>query len=135
MTIGSYAFGGIPLESLVRDTLHGPDISGWLWVLVLQAVASTLGYFKLDLSARILTVLLVAEGRHRAGLRRRPGGGADGLGLQSFTPTAAFSGSVGIALLFGLTCSAASRPRPSSVTRCGARTGPSRGRPTWSWPS
>ncbi|ANS31899.1 amino acid permease-associated region (plasmid) [Rhodococcus opacus] len=106
MIIASYAFGGLVLESLVRDTLHGPDVSWWVWVLVLGVVVSTLGYFKLDLSARVLTIALIAELClvlvYDAAVVFQ--GGAEGLGTQSFTPAAASSGSVGIALLFGLTC-------------------------------
>jgi amino acid transporter len=105
MLIGSYAFGGIAMESLVRDTFHGPDIAWWVGVMVLQLAAGVLGYFKLDLSARVLSVLLVCEVImvlvYDAFVVFK--GGAGGLGVESFTPHAMFSGSVGIALLFSLT--------------------------------
>ncbi|TKA04664.1 APC family permease [Actinacidiphila oryziradicis] len=106
MTIGSYAYGGLVLESLVHDTYHGPDIKWWIWVLVLQAVIGTLGYFKLDLSARILSVLLVCEVVivlvYDACVVAQ--GGSAGLGVSSFTPHSIFSGSIGIALLYSITC-------------------------------
>ncbi|MFE2432414.1 APC family permease [Streptomyces sp. NPDC059373] len=106
MTIGSYAYGGLVLESLVHDTYHGPDIKWWVWVLILQGVVGTLGYLKLDLSARILSVLLVGEVVivlvYDACVVSK--GGASGLSATSFTPHAMFSGSVGIALLYGITC-------------------------------
>jgi amino acid transporter len=106
MTIGSYAYGGLVLESLVHTTYHGPDIKWWIWVLVLQAIVGTLGYFKIDLSARVLSVLLVCEVIivlvYDASVLVK--GGATGLGTTSFTPHSIFSGSVGIALLYGITC-------------------------------
>jgi amino acid transporter len=106
MLVGSYAYGGIVLESLVRDTFHGPDITWWVWVLVLQVITGVLGYLKLDLSARILSVLLVCEVImvlvYDAAVVFR--GGAHGLSGESFTPSHILSGSVGIALLFGITC-------------------------------
>jgi amino acid transporter len=108
MLIGSYAFGGIALQSLVRDTFHGPNVVWWVWVLVLQAATGILGYFKLELSAKILTVCLICEILtvliYDAAVVFK--GGATGSGLQaaSFTPHAIFSGSIGIALLFGITC-------------------------------
>jgi amino acid transporter len=104
--IGSYAFGGIALQSFVRDTLGGPDITWWVWLLVLQAVTAVLGYFNLEVSARVLMYCLIGEIAmvivYDAFVLVQ--GGAQGLGAESFTPHAIFSGSVGIALLFGLTC-------------------------------
>ncbi|PRY08832.1 APC family permease [Kineococcus rhizosphaerae] len=104
--IGSYAFGGITLQALVRDMLNGPDIEWWVWVLVLQAVAGVLGYFRISLSAKILTVAMCLEVvvivaynavvLFRGGPQGRP---VPALDLSNFT-----SGAVGLALLFGVTC-------------------------------
>ncbi|MGW3652898.1 APC family permease [Streptomyces sp. NPDC000878] len=106
MVIGSYAYGGLVLESLVHDTYHGPDIKWWVWGLFLLAIVGTLGYLKLDLSAKILSALLVCEIVvvlvYDACVVFQ--GGASGLGTSSFTPHAIFSGSIGIALLYGITC-------------------------------
>ncbi|MEV0477600.1 APC family permease [Streptomyces prunicolor] len=106
MVIGSYAYGGLVLESLVHDTYHGPDIKWWVWVLLLAAIVGMLGYLKLDLSAKILSALLVCEIVvvlvYDACVVFQ--GGASGLGTSSFTPHNIFSGSVGIALLYGITC-------------------------------
>ncbi|MEU1185142.1 APC family permease [Streptomyces sp. NPDC005820] len=104
--IGGYAFGGISLQSLVRDTFNGPDVAWWIWVLVLQAGAGVLGYLKIDLSARVLTVLLGLEVLmvlvYDAAVVFT--GGPQGTSFESFTPSAVTSGSVGLALLFGITC-------------------------------
>ncbi|MEV8547222.1 APC family permease [Streptomyces sp. NPDC051572] len=104
--IGSYAFGGIALQSFVKNTLHGPNITWWVWVLVLQAATGILGYFSLEVSARVLSYCLAGEIAmvviyDTAVLFQ---GGAQGISAESFTPHAALSGSVGIALLFGITC-------------------------------
>ena len=105
MTIGSYAYGGLVLESLVHVTYHGPDIKWWVWVLILLAIVGTLGYLKLDLSARILSVLLVCEVImvlvYDACVVGK--GGAHGLGFSSFEPHNFLSGSIGIALLYSIT--------------------------------
>lgn len=104
--IGSYAFGGIALQSFVNNTLHGPDITWWVWVLILQAVTGVLGYFSLEVSARVLSYCLVGEIAmvviYDTAVVLK--GGAKGLSAESFTSHAVFSGSVGIALLFALTC-------------------------------
>ncbi|MFF5009781.1 APC family permease [Streptomyces phaeochromogenes] len=106
MVIGSYAYGGLVLQSLVHDTYHGPDIKWWVWGLFLLALVGTLGYLKLDLSAKILSALLVCEIVvvlvYDACVVFQ--GGASGLGTSSFTPHAIFSGSIGIALLYSITC-------------------------------
>lgn len=105
MLLGCYAFGGIALNSLVADTFHGPDIAWWIWVLVLLLVTGVLGHFRLDLSAKVLTFLLVCElivvAVYDAFVVFQ--GGAQGLGFQSFTPDAIFSGSLGVGLLFCFT--------------------------------
>ncbi len=104
--VGSYAYGGIALQPFVHNTLHGPNISWWVWVLILQAVTGVLGYFNLEVSARVLSYCLCAEivivlFYDTMVLVK---GGAEGIGGGSFTTHAIFSGSVGIGLLFALTC-------------------------------
>ncbi len=104
--IGGYAFGGIAVNSLVHGVLGGPDIPWWAWVLVLQAIAGTLGYFKIDLSAKILTALMCGEliivAIWDAAILFN--GGPEGHTATSFTTGSIFSGSVGLAILFGVTC-------------------------------
>lgn len=104
--IGGYAFGGIAVNSLVHDVMGGPDIPWWAWVLVLQAIAGTLGYFKIDLSAKILTALMCGEliivMIWDAVILIN--GGPEGHTATSFTTASIFSGSVGLAILFGVTC-------------------------------
>lgn len=105
MLLGCYAFGGLALNSLVDDTFSGPDVAWWVWVLVLLLIASVLGHYRLDLSAKVLTLLLVCEvvvvAVYDACVVFQ--GGAHGLGAQPFTPDAIFSGAMGVGLLFCFT--------------------------------
>ncbi|MFJ9388041.1 APC family permease [Nocardioides sp. NPDC101246] len=82
----------------------GPDLPWWLWAGVLIAVVALLGYRSIDLGAKVLGILLVAEIAlivmlSAAVLLR---GGAQGVDVASFTPSSFFSGSPGIALMFAI---------------------------------
>ena len=57
---GTYAFLGISVSSLITS-LHGPDTSWWIWTVIAWVVVSTLGYFHIELSAKVLSFSLVAE--------------------------------------------------------------------------
>jgi amino acid transporter len=102
--IGSYPLAGVALNSIVHGILHGPDIPWWIWGAALFVVISVLGYFRIDVSAKILTVFLVCELILIVAydLSVLVQGGAHGFGLTSFTPHAVFSGSTGLALMFGV---------------------------------
>jgi amino acid transporter len=67
-------------------------------------VVGVLGYFKIDLSAKVLTAFLALElllmASYDVSVALR--GGADGLSLDSFHPANIFSGSVAIAFMFGI---------------------------------
>ncbi|ANS31873.1 Amino acid permease-associated region (plasmid) [Rhodococcus opacus] len=106
MVVGGYIFGGIALNSLVHHSFHGPDIPWWAWVLVLQAVVGLLGYFKVDISAKVLSLIMCGEVVIVAIWNAVVlfDGGPEGLTATSFSSSSIFSGSVGLALLFGITC-------------------------------
>ena len=101
-TLGSMVFGGVALNGLVAGVFGGPEIAWWIYALASVVVVGVLGYFRLDVSARVLTVLLIAEIVivlvYNAVVVFR--GGADGLDVTSSLNTSTiFSGSIGIALL------------------------------------
>ncbi|WP_433521374.1 APC family permease [Nocardia pseudovaccinii] len=103
-TLGGVTYVGISVQSLISNTFGGPRIDWWLLSGMLLLVAAVIGYFRLDLSARVLMVILCAEivlvmAYNIAVLAT---GGADGFDTSSFTLEAATSGSVGITLLFGI---------------------------------
>ncbi|AZG46666.1 APC family permease [Gordonia insulae] len=82
----------------------GPDLPWWLWAFVLMAIVAVLGYRSIDLGAKVLGVLLIAEialiVALSVGVLAK--GGAHGIDFVSFTPSAFFSGSPGIALMFAI---------------------------------
>ncbi|MEU4243250.1 APC family permease [Actinoplanes sp. NPDC026619] len=55
-----YAYLGFSVSALIQ-TFGGPATSWWLWTLIAIAVAAWLGFRDIDLSAKVLGVLLVLE--------------------------------------------------------------------------
>ncbi|MEE1757634.1 MULTISPECIES: APC family permease [unclassified Streptomyces] len=104
VNIGSYGFGGVVFQSMVRDTFHGPDVDWWLWGALLWAATTVLGYLKIDLSAKVLTVFLFLELAvivvYDAAVMFQ--GGASGLSAAPFSPSHWFDGSFAVGLLYGL---------------------------------
>ncbi len=104
--VGGYAFGGLSWQALVRDVLGGPDLPWWLYTGLAMLVVGVLGYFRIQLSARILTVFMcfeiVAIVAYDLVVLGR--GGASGVNLESFAPSNVVSGSIGLAVLFGIVC-------------------------------
>jgi amino acid transporter len=102
--MSTYALGGIAMKSIVVDLFHGPSLPWWVFALGLWVVVGILGYFKIDLSARVLTAFLGLELLLMAAydLSVIVRGGAGGLSLDSFYPSNIFSGSVAIAFMFGI---------------------------------
>jgi amino acid transporter len=60
-TLGFYAFFGIVANSVVVSQFQGPDLPWWVFAAVLWVFVSVLGYLKIDLSAKVLGVLVVLE--------------------------------------------------------------------------
>ncbi|MEV0735105.1 APC family permease [Streptomyces sp. NPDC050549] len=104
--IGGYAFGGISWQALVHNVFGGPDLPWYLYTAVAMVAVAVLGYFRIQLSARILTtcmcgeVLLMVAYDTVVFFR----GGAHGVNVQSFLPSSVMSGSIGLAVLFGVVC-------------------------------
>ncbi|TCC32644.1 APC family permease [Kribbella capetownensis] len=58
---GSFSFGGVVLGDLVHNNLHGPDLPWYVWRAVFWLGTAVLGYLKVELSAKVLTVFLLCE--------------------------------------------------------------------------
>lgn len=58
--IGVYAFGGITIAGLVTQ-FGGPEIPWWIGGLVLVGIVGILGYFNVDVSAKVLTWVMIVE--------------------------------------------------------------------------
>ncbi|WP_423184977.1 APC family permease [Arthrobacter sp. NyZ413] len=103
---GAFAFGGVSLESLVRDVFSGPDIQWWVYTFILIAIVGVLGYVEISLSAKVLTVFMIFEvviivAFDVASFAK---GGPEGLTVAPFLPSNIFSGNVGLAALLGVMC-------------------------------
>lgn len=100
---GVYGYIGNAVNELV--TSHGGSaLPWWLYALVLMAVVAALGYRHIDLSGKVLGVLLVCEVGivlviNAAVIGK---GGAHGLSTAVLHPGNFFSGAPGIALIFAL---------------------------------
>ncbi|MBG6095811.1 APC family permease [Nocardioides luteus] len=102
--VGIYVLIGVSLRSLCTDLFNGPEISWWLWALTAFVAVTVLGHFRMDVSANVLTVFLVAElalviAYDIAVVARV---GIDALSLQPLSMHNIFSGSLGLALMFGV---------------------------------
>lgn len=106
LIVGAYSFGGVALNGFVVDTLNGPDIPWFVYSAAFLVVTGILGYFKITLSAKVLTVFMGAEVLIIIAYNVVvfATGGAEGVSLAPFAGENIFSGSVGIAVLFGITC-------------------------------
>jgi amino acid transporter len=104
IALGVYAFDGVLMNSLVRDTFGGPDLPWWFWVAILIVITGVLGYLRVELSARVLSWVLATEILvtlvYAACVTFQ--GGAEGLSMASFEPKHFLSGSIGLALLFAI---------------------------------
>ncbi|WP_250445124.1 APC family permease [Actinotalea sp. C106] len=98
-----YGLAGATAQGLVLQ-LGGPELPWWVWSFVLMAAVGTLGYRNVDVGAKVLGVVLTLEIGVIAvvAVAVIAQGGADGLDLVPFTPTAFFSGAPGISVMFAV---------------------------------
>ena len=100
---GVYGLLG-PAGAAVVELFGGPALPWWLFAAVAFAVTTFLGYRNIELSSRVLGVLLTAEIAIVAVLDLVivVQGGDHGLSNGIVNPNAIFSGSLGIGLLFAI---------------------------------
>lgn len=95
------------IGELLRLTLGGlgvPNLPWWLYSIAVLALVATLGYRHIDLSAKVLGVLLIAEIAIVLILVAAVvvSGGPEGLSLAPFQPANVFSGAPGIGLMLAM---------------------------------
>jgi amino acid transporter len=100
MQIGLYGlFGAVTAGTL--DGMFGIAAPWWVWSLIALIIVAFLGYRQIDLSAKVLAVLVTAE--YIAVLILDASiigkGGGSGINFTSFTPGAFFTGSATIGVL------------------------------------
>ena len=106
MTLGGYLFFGVSANALISNVFGGPDVAWYWYALFCWAVCGTFAVLRIDLSAKVLSiamafeviVVLVFDGAVFVQ------GGPQGRSLEPFGWTAFTSGTVGIAVLFAVTC-------------------------------
>jgi len=99
-----YGYVGFLLGDLVTR-YGGPSLPWWLWTFVVLAVTGLLGYRRIELSSKVLGVLLVAEVGIVLVLDAAvigQGGGAEGLSSALVQPGEILSGAPGIGLMFAI---------------------------------
>ncbi|WP_211261283.1 APC family permease [Pseudonocardia acaciae] len=104
MLVGLFGQFGVFAQDLLGR--WGLSVPWQLTAVVALVVVAVLGYLEVNLSARVLGVLMVAEVLvllvfDAAVLVR---GGPDGVNLHAFAPSNVFAGAPGVALLFAFSC-------------------------------
>lgn len=98
-----YGYVGATLQSVVQH-YGGPALPWWSYSLVMLAVVSVLGYRHIELSSRVLSVLMLCEVGivlvFDAAVTVR--GGASGLSTAFLQPSRIGSGSLGIGIMFAV---------------------------------
>jgi amino acid transporter len=59
--VSSFIYGASAISGVVEDIFHGPSVDWWIYNLILIAVVGVLGFFRITLSAKILTVAMCLE--------------------------------------------------------------------------
>lgn len=99
-----YGYLGATLDGLVQH-YGGPAVPWWAYALAVLAVVGVLGYRHIELSSKVLGVLLLCEVGivlvFDAVVTAR-GGSPSGLSTALFDPAKIGSGSVGIAIMFAI---------------------------------
>ncbi|MET0954473.1 MAG: APC family permease [Cryobacterium sp.] len=90
--------------SVTVTGLGGPDLPWYLYSLVVVALVGVLGFRHIDLSSKVLGVLLIGEVGIVLVLVAAVviSGGADGLSLAPFEPNNVLSGSPSVGLMFAI---------------------------------
>jgi len=103
MLLGGYVFFGIAFNSAIESFGWAPK-AWWIWSLMSWICVSTLGYFHIEFSAKVLSVSMVIEIAivmifNVAVLHS---GGASGLRVEPFTPSAFLQGDIAVTLLYAV---------------------------------
>jgi amino acid transporter len=100
-----YGLYGAIVSGLVAQ-YTGMNAPWWVWSLVTIAVVQALGQAGIEIGARVLAVLVLAEFSILlafALVSLVKGGGAEGLGVvETFSPAAVLAGAPGVALMFAV---------------------------------
>ncbi|WP_416393528.1 MULTISPECIES: APC family permease [unclassified Curtobacterium] len=101
ITVGIYAFAGTTVSSFLAD-FSGLGVPWWFSTTLVWVIVTVLAHFHIELSAKILGVVMVLEVLIVAvfNVVTLARGGAEGLSAAPFNPAAFINGGTGLALLF-----------------------------------
>jgi amino acid transporter len=101
MQIGIYGLFGVAMGAFA-DAKLGIGLDWWAWCLIAWAIIGMLGFLRVDLNARVLAILLIAETLvvviFDIAVLADPG--PDGLSLDGFDPGISFGTAAGAAISF-----------------------------------
>lgn len=102
--LGVTLFFGLITADFVAGTLNGPELSWWVWSMALIGLVGILGYLRIDLSAKVLSIVMVIEIAIVLIFNVAVGadGGPEGLALSTFDWSALSTGSAAVAFLFAV---------------------------------
>lgn len=102
LLVGTYAFFGSQAEVLMLSLFGASLVPWWAWAAVLWVAVAVLGHFNVELSGKVLSIMMVIEVLIVLlfNIPVLATGGPEGWQATSFTPAAFGSGSVGLAILF-----------------------------------
>ncbi|MGV8880675.1 MAG: APC family permease [Rhodoglobus sp.] len=103
--IAVVAYAGVATSNVIAGYL-AVDSPWWMWALVWLAIIGVLGYRDIELSSKVLGVLLVVETLAVVVLDVAiiGSGGADGLSAEPFNPAQLASGAPGLGVMFAFFC-------------------------------
>ncbi|CDO31008.1 APC family permease [Mycolicibacterium porcinum] len=104
MLSGVFVFIGLTVTELI-SSVNGPSTPWWPWAAIAWVIVSSLCYFHIELSAKILSVAMVLEVAivmvFNIGVLVH-GGGPEGFSARPFSPSALADGDFGVAFLFAV---------------------------------
>lgn len=104
LMLAGAAYAGFSTNGLISGVLGGPDIPWYWYSLAMWGAVSVLGYFNVELSAKVLSLAIALEILVIVGFDVAvfADGGPEGRSVEPFTWSAFTSGSVGLGLLFAV---------------------------------
>ncbi|WP_213878902.1 APC family permease [Pseudomonas sp. dw_358] len=102
----TFPFIGVNFNALVTNTFGGPELPWYVYGFLSWAICGLLSYLRIDLSAKVLTIAMALEVIIVAifNVSVVTHGGPEGFSATPFTWGAFTSGSVGVSVLFAVTC-------------------------------
>lgn len=104
----TFSFAGIVAGELITNTLHGPELPWYAWAACFWLGSAVLSYFKVELSAKVLTIFLFSEltviGVYCALVFINGDANGAGVSLEPLSPAHWFDGnfSLGVLLAIGM---------------------------------